>query len=624
MEHQGPAIGSLVLVSILAFVVPLLLNRLKRIRIPIAAGEILAGIVVGKSGLGLIENDQLLEIFTFLGLSSLMFLSGMEIDLGALVGNPKRPSGRPAWLARLHHPLAVGAVIFGLTLGGAFWFARQLSGWGLVNHALFPAMIIATAGLTIIMPVLKDRNLLSEPFGQVLFHTAVLGDIVPLLGLSALVALKVKGSAVESLWILALVGAGALVFLLARRLRRFNLLEGLAHGTAQISVRASFALMFIFLALAESTGVEAILGAFVAGLLLAALAGHEREEIAHKLDALGFGFLIPVFFLMVGVDFDLMALLADREAQLLVPLLLGGTILVKALPAALLAIWYPIRQTLAGMLLLTTQMSITIAASAIAHRAGAYGASVHAAVVLVAILTAMIGPVAFGKVLGEAAPAPRRTGLLIAGMNRLALLLAGRLQARGVQVMAVDHHPERMQAFIDSGVPAVLGQPAEPESLGLAGAATASTLIAITEDEEGNLAAARAGRQHYGIPRAILFARSRPVASAAQEDGFAVINPDLAEVALVESLLQNPAAAALLTGGDPDLQLADFALAGGALVGSALRNSPLPAEILVVAVLRGREKIVPHGNTVLQQGDVLTVVGPPAAWEAMRRLTTGA
>ena len=100
------------------------------------------------------------------------------------------------------------------------------------------------------------------------------------------------------------------------------------------------------------------------------------------------------------------------------------------------------------------------------------------------------------------------------------------------------------------------------------------------------------------------------------------MNPDLASALLVESLLTNPAATALFTGEDQDLQIQDFPLLGGPLVGTALREAPLPAGVLVVSVKRGAEKIVPHGHTVLQQGDLLTVVGPPEAWEDMRSLTS--
>lgn len=616
MDGHGPNVGNLVLVAALAFVVPLLLNRLKAIRIPTAAGEIVAGIIVGKSGLGIVHGDEVLQLFTFLGLASLMFLSGMEIDVGAIAGGGKRPAGR---LGKLFHPLGVGAVIFLLSLWLTRQFAGALAARGLVSEPLFLTMIIATCGLTIIMPVLKDHHLLDKPFGQAVFNTAILGDIVPLLGLSVLVALRETGSAMQSLWIVVLLAAGVLVYFVGRWMSRYRLLEGLAHGTTQITVRAAFALMFVFLALAGAVGVEAILGAFVAGLLLSALAGPYREEITHKLDALGFGFLIPVFFFMVGIEFDLSSLLQDRQALMLVPLLLGGLVAVKALPAVILALWFPIRQTLAGMLLLTTQMSVTIAASSIALKVGAYGPSVHAAVVLAAILSAILGPVAFGRVIGQLAAEPVRRGYVLAGMNRLSLLLGERLAGRGEPVCAVDRHPERAAEFEAAGLQAKVDNPTNAAALRGASGETAAVLIAITEDEAANLAAARAGRSACEIPRAILFAWSAEVAAEARAEGFEVINPDMAEVNLVETLLHSPGAAELLTQGEDDLKLADVVLNGGPLVGVALRDAQLPARLLVVAVGRGAEKIVPHGSTVLQRGDRLTVVGPAEAVATLRR-----
>lgn len=621
MPHHGPALGSLVLVAVLAFVVPLLLNRLKRVRIPIAAGEILAGMLVGKSGLGLVHSDELLSIFNFLGIGALMFLAGLEIDLASLVSGGARPKGRPAWLARLHHPLALGVVIFLLTAYGAWWFARVLQQRGLVEEPLFLTLIITTCGLSIIMPVLKDRHMLTDPFGQVLFSTAVIADFLPMLGLSVLAAVKLNGSALEALWILALIAFGAAVYLVSRWLGRFNLLEGLTGGTAQISVRAAWALMLVFLALAQTVGVEAILGSFLAGLLLSMLAGSHREEITHKLDALGFGFLIPVFFVMVGVEFDLRALLSDPGALALVPLLLAGTLVVKALPGALLAIWHPPRRAIAGMILLTTQMSVTIAASAVAYTVGAYGASTHAAVVLVAIATAILGPILFNRILGDAETGPVRESVVLAGMNRLSLHVGRRLLAQGIPVSAVDEHPERVQEFAAAGMRAVLADPASAEGLRQAGAEQARALVALTGDERSNLAAARLGRREFGIPRAILFATSPSGFAEARQEGLEAVNPDLAPALLVESLLSSPAATELFTGENQDLQIQDFPLNGGPLVGAALRSAPLPAGVLVVSVKRGAEKIVPHGGTVLQQGDLLTVVGPPDVWEEMRRLT---
>jgi hypothetical protein len=143
-------------------------------------------------------------------------------------------------------------------------------------------------------------------------------------------------------------------------------------------------------------------------------------------------------------------------------------------------------------------MSVTIAASSIALKVGAYGPSVHAAVVLAAILSAILGPVAFGKVLGPLAAEPVRRGYVLAGMNRLSLLLGERLASRGEPVVAVDRHPERAAEFSAAGLQAMVDDPTSAAALRGAGGETATALVAITEDEAANLAAARAGARQEG------------------------------------------------------------------------------------------------------------------------------
>ena len=125
----------------------------------------------------------------------------------------------------------------------------------------------------------------------------------------------------------------------------------------------------------------------------------------------------------------------------------------------LLALWHPPRKTVAGMVLLTTQMSVTIAASAVAYTVGAYGASTHAAVVLVAIATAILGPILFNRILGDPEEGPARQSVVLAGMNRLSLHLGRRLLAQGVPVFAVDEHPDRVEEFQAAGIQAVLADP---------------------------------------------------------------------------------------------------------------------------------------------------------------------
>lgn len=615
MEHESLHLTSLVVVAILAFVVPIALGRIRRWRIPVAVGEIIAGIIVGKSGLNLIQVDDTLQLFNFLGLACLMFLSGLEIDFQALSGGAK--GGAKSLKERLHHPILLGLFIFGAALFGSFQVAGYLAGRGVVNDSVTLGLVMATVGLSIIMPVLKDRQVLDKPFGMVVMAVAVMGDFLPMVGLSVLAAIKTKGSAVEALLLLVLMGAGLLAYFLGRSLDRYHLLDGLRHGTSQIGVRAAFALMLILLLLAESLGVEAILGAFIAGLCVSLLVGPTREELTHKLDAMSFGFMIPVFFLMVGIQFDLKALFANPGALLMVPVLTLATFLVKGLPALGLAIWHPWRKTAAGALLLGTQMSVTIAASAVAVRIGAYDSSFHSAVVLAAILSAVIGPVLFNTLMPAEAEAPKREGVIAVGAGPLSRMLAQQLTGQGEACQVVDKYEEKVAQLASAGVAAVQGDGATVEGLRQVGGERARALIAMTGNDEINLRVARAAKE-LGIERVVLFARGASAWSEGKQEGFETLNPDMAPVFLAQKMLSSPEAAELIQG--EDVQLLDARLTSSHYTGRPLRSAGFPQDLLVVSIRRGEQRIVPNGDTVLQHGDILTLVGTEATLGIARRL----
>lgn len=150
-----------------------------------------------------------------------------------------------------------------------------------------------------------------------------------------------------------------------------RLVEELAHSTSQIQVRATFALMVAFIALSRWLGTEIILGAFLAGTVISLLTGREGSTLHVKMEAIGYGFFIPVFFIVVGVRFDLPALLASSEALVLVPILLLGAYAVKSLPALVYRAYFSWRETLAAGMLLSARLSLIIAAASIALDLGA-------------------------------------------------------------------------------------------------------------------------------------------------------------------------------------------------------------------------------------------------------------
>jgi Kef-type K+ transport system membrane component KefB len=398
----------LLIVVILASLVPLALSSVRgRLAIPIVVGEIVAGMIVGRSGLGwVLPDNQALELLKELGFVFLMFLSGMEIDFRSLRGNGGG-SVQSRW-----RPLSLAALNFGATLLFAGAFAWGLKWIGATTDAWMMALILSTTALGVVVPILKEAGLTQTLFGQTMLLATVIADFVTMFLISVLVAVISRGLTAEILLVFLLFVA----FFFAARFGTFlsrveslqRLIEELSHATAQIKVRAAFSTLLIFVVLAESLGIEIIVGAFLAGAIVALLRTPEDRELASQLEAIGFGFFIPIFFIMVGVDFNLPALLSSSGALLSVPLLLIAAVAVKVIPALVFRLNHSWREALAAGILLCPRLSLIIAAAAIGKKLGIIDESVNAGIVLVAIVTVTSAPLGFLRVFPARSEKPGR------------------------------------------------------------------------------------------------------------------------------------------------------------------------------------------------------------------------
>ena len=401
--EEARSFGPLLIVVTLAFVVPLLLSTLRgRFAIPIVVGEIVAGIIVGRSGFAwVLPDDAALILLKELGFVFLMFLSGMEIDVRAVRGtSPRRGS---EW-----SPLSVALLNFAATLAVAGAFAWVFTSIGVTSNPWLMTLILSTTALGVVVPILKETGLSQSLFGQTILFATVIADFITMFMISVLVAFIARGLTGEILLVFLLFVAFILAARLGPLLRRVKPLqtaiEELSHATAQIKVRAAFSTLLIFVVLAEKLGIEIIVGAFLAGVIVTLLRTSENRELAGHLEAIGFGFLIPIFFIMVGVDFNLPALFSSREALASVPLLLAAAVAVKMIGAVVFRLNHSWREVLAAGVLLCPRLSLIIAAAAIAKKLGVIDEAVNAAVILVAVATVTAAPLAFVRIF----PATRR------------------------------------------------------------------------------------------------------------------------------------------------------------------------------------------------------------------------
>jgi len=397
---EARSFAPLLIVVILAFVVPLFLSSVRgRLAIPIVVGEIVAGMIVGRSGFGWVSpDDGALDLLKELGFVLLMFLSGMEIDFRSFRrtdSHQVRPSSR--W-----SPLSVAVLNFGATLLLAGAFASGLKWIGATTDSWMMGLILSTTALGVVVPILKEAGLSQTLFGQTILLATVIADFTTMFLISVLVAVVSRGLTAEILLVFLLFVA----FFFAARFGSFlsrieslqKVIAELSHATAQIKIRAAFSTLLIFVVLAETLGIEIIVGAFLAGAIVALLRTPEDRELSNQLEAIGFGFFIPIFFIMVGVDFDLPALLSSTGALLSVPLLLTAAVAVKMIPAFVFRLNHTWREALAAGILLCPRLSLIIAAAAIGEKLGIIDASVNAGIVLVAIVTVTASPLAFFRI----------------------------------------------------------------------------------------------------------------------------------------------------------------------------------------------------------------------------------
>jgi Kef-type K+ transport system membrane component KefB len=375
--------GNLLAVSAIAFAAPLLVALVPRARLPAVVLEIVAGIVIGPAVLGWVHVDLPVQILSILGLAFLLFLAGMEIDLQRLRGRALRLAGG-AFVISVAAAVVVGYLAFAA---------------GLAKSPLLIGIILLATSLGLIVPVLKDANATATPFGQIVIAAATLGDF----GAVILLSLFFSREASSPITKLILLGGFALVILLLvvgiRRVDRVvplsTLLLRLQDTTAEIRVRGSLLLLVAFVALAERLGLETILAAFLAGATLR-LVDRDRERthpnFSLKLEAIGYGFLIPVFFVTSGLQFDLRALFGSPTALLRLPVFLAGLLAVRALPALLYRGTIGLRRSLAAGLLQATSLPFIVAATAIGVELRLMLPATAAALVGAGLLSVLVFP----------------------------------------------------------------------------------------------------------------------------------------------------------------------------------------------------------------------------------------
>jgi Kef-type K+ transport system membrane component KefB len=393
-----PAFTNLLIVAAVAFAAPFVLGLFPSVRLPSVVLEIIAGIVIGPSVLGLVEVDETVSVIAVMGLAFLLFLAGLEIDFSRLRGPVLRLT------------LAGFALSFVL----AFLVALGLKASGLIETPLLIAIILCATSLGVLIPVLKDAGEIGSTFGQLIVAAGTIADFGAVILLS--IFFSGEGGIGSTLLLIgSLVVLAVVVLISVKGAARFGSIRRellrLQDTTAQIRIRGAVVLLVGFAAIADQLGLESILGAFIAGAILSLLDRDQamtHPDFRRKLEAIGFGLFIPVFFVTSGVNYDLAALLASASNVLMVPVFLAALVVARGVPALLYRRLLDTRRTVTAGLMQATSLPFIVAAVAIGQDLELVTAAEGAALIGAGLLSVLLFPLLGLSLLrGGATPDPR-------------------------------------------------------------------------------------------------------------------------------------------------------------------------------------------------------------------------
>ncbi|PYG99421.1 cation/H(+) antiporter [Arthrobacter stackebrandtii] len=372
---------SLILIPLVAAAAPLLADLVGRVaKVPLVVFEIALGIMIGPGLLGWVEPSEFVGVLSNLGLAMLFFMAGNEINFGAIKGRPLKRSSI-AWLISL-----AGGVVVGILLAPT------------VPAGVFIGVALASTALGTLLPVLRDANELSTPFGKAVTAIGTVGEFGPLLAISLFLSGHSLGSSVVVLAMFVAI-SGLAIWMTGRSENRtlLRLVNATLHSSGQFAVRLVLLIVALLVGLSLVFGLDMLLGAFAAGILwrvlISGAAPHDREVVEHKLDGVAFGFLVPVFFVYTGVTFDLDALLSDPKTLALVPIFLVLILVVRGLPNLLaVPVGSSSRDKRAIVLFGATGLPIIVAVTAIGLDRGILTSGTSTALVGAGMLSVLLFP----------------------------------------------------------------------------------------------------------------------------------------------------------------------------------------------------------------------------------------
>jgi Kef-type K+ transport system membrane component KefB len=364
--------------------------------LPVVVLELVGGILVGPDVLGIAHDNVMVSGLSQFGLTVLMFLAGYEIQMSKIMGPPMTSALR-GW---------VGSLVFGITSGIIIvTVARPEDG---ISSGVMVGLIFTTTALGTILPILRDTGDLDTRFGTFILSAGAIGEFGPILAIALLLSTESPLHTLVVLMVFVVVAA-VVLFMASREPseRLSRLLSYTLDTSGQLGVRFAMFIVVLLVWVAGHLGLDVLLGAFTAGLVLRLFfSGHEestQEAIIERLEGVGYGFLVPIFFVVSGIRFDLSALVSDASALALIPISLALFLLIRGLPAYVSLRGAVVgRDRLGAAVYASTALPLVVVITGIGLENGELKEATAAALVGAGMLSVLIFPLAATRIQGRA------------------------------------------------------------------------------------------------------------------------------------------------------------------------------------------------------------------------------
>lgn len=604
----------LFLVLALAWLVPILTRQISFISIPSVIVEILAGFIIGDHVLGLLPDANYLDFLSLSGFIFLMFLSGLEVDVNQVYASfPKRRLTLGTFLT---NPLLSGFGIFLGTLLLGYGCSYLLSLFIPIQNVWYFTLIISTSSVGVIMPVLKERGEINHRYGQMIVLAAAIADILSILLFTFTSSYLKKGLQFEILLILSLFLVFIMAYYVGTHLvkRQFfkRILLQLSHASAQIKVRGTIALILLFIILSQWIDAEVILGAFLAGLLMSFFSKKERSSLLMKLDAMGYGFFIPVFFIMVGAGIDLEAFFQFDQSFLFLGALIVVLYLIKVIPVW--GVWGRLlgtKSSMAAGFLLSSRLSLIIAAAQIGLELNVITEATNTAFIIMAVVTCTVSPIIYNQM--QPTRTYRSEKTVIVGGGGTGVLLAESLKMHQKPYVIIEQDEQKVQDLKANGLEVVHGNAGDTDVYKAINLQPANPVVILTESDYKNRRIATILKNDLGHQNLIAVANRKQNIQQLRSNGIQAVDVPSTVATAVENYLFMPQTYHSIFDSFSAYSIREVPILDKEIDGQHLTDLSLPKNGFLMMLKKDTGLHMPQGDEVLELGDTAVVFGTEQA-----------